>query len=169
MKLSRLRAYTILAMFVIWVIITPSPELGYDGLPIPQSIGDIFEFIFVVATLTSFEVGFLSELFPNMIPLYLKKVMGMFMLFGLGNILQQYLRASTGSFLSDTIIVQAPITMVDISTLVAVGASLYWAGGLMYDTMVQLTIAAGDICYRILKRLNLFKTEDDEGGGEVVE
>lgn len=137
---------------------------------IPRGVEDALGLFMVMAILTAMETNalgvFLSAGSSDLIPRCIKTVIGVVMLLGLVSILQQSGGFSTGFF--DDPILQLPITPVDVSVLVIIGTTLYWAGGLMYQTVTKVTISIGNLCYYILGKTGLVELEDDGEEGEMV-
>ena len=132
----------------------------YAGEAIPRGIGDALGFFAVMIMLTALETNVLGVSISDLIPRCFKTVVGVVMLLGLANVIKQlgWVRAS---YFNEAIILQFPITVIDVSVLVIVGTTLYWTGGIMYGTITKLTIAIGNISYSVVKRLGLLELEDD--------
>jgi len=135
--------------------------MQYAGEAIPRGIGDVLGFFAVMIVLTALETDVLRCAHTHLIPRCFKTVIGVIMLLGLANVIKQFgwVRAS---YFNEVIILQFPITLIDVSFLVVVGTTLYWTGGLMYDTITKLTIAIGNISYSVAKRVGLLELEDDD-------
>ena len=148
-----------------WVILglalTLIFAIQYAGKAIPRGIGDVLGFFAVMTMLTVLETNVLGVGMSVLIPRCFKTVIGVVMLLGLSNVIKQFgwVRAS---YFNEVIILQVPITLIDVSVLVVVGTTLYWTGGLMYDTITKLTIAIGNISYSVAKRVGLLELEDDD-------
>lgn len=149
------------------------PATEYIEKVAPRGTGDVFSFFAVLIIITALETDTLGVISSGviggvMIPQCIKTVVGVVMLLGLASIIKRpgWLSAS---YFNDVIILQLPITLVDVCVLVIVGTTLYWAGGMAYDTITQLGTAIGNICYHVLKRLDLLKLEDDGEERETVD
>lgn len=123
-------------------------------------VGDVLGFFAVMIILTALETNVLGVGISDLIPRCFKTVIGVVVLLGLANVIVQFGWVRT-SYFNEAIILQFPMTLIDMSVLVIVGTTLYWAGGMMYDTITKLTIAIGNISYFVVKRLGLFELEDD--------
>lgn len=163
-----------LKVVVICLAIGLMGTVPYFEEEIPRGVGDMLQLFVVMAILTVMETDALGVLlgtgtdYSDLIPQCIKTVIGVVMLLGLASILKQTGWFSTGYF-DDAIILQLPITLVDVSVLVIVGTVLYWAGGFTYRTVIEAVTAIGNICYYILGKVGLVELEDDEEEGEAVD
>jgi len=150
---------TILAFILI-------PTTGYILEP-GTVIKDVLVFSAVMVILTALETGMLTFSSAEkaiVIPQRIKTVIGVVMLLGLASVLSQSGWCSTGYF-SNTIILQFPITLIDVSVLTTIGITLYWAGEITYRVITNAVIAIGNFCYYILGKTGLVELEN---GGEEV-
>ena len=166
MKKSTLKIVVFSLAFILIGVTT-----YFEGA-IPRGIGDALALFMVMAIITAMETNVLgvflgTTIDSDLIPQSIKTVIGVVMLLGLVSILQQSGRFSTG-FFDDPIISKLPITPVDVCVLVIAGTTLYWVGGIMYQTMIKVTISIGDLCYYILGKMGLVELEDDGEEGEMV-
>lgn len=157
MKKGTLKLVSLLLAFLL------VPVMQYVGKEISRGVGDVLSIFIVMVVLTALETNAVGLTFDSsdLIPQSIKIVVGVVMLLVLGSIFVQRGWFTTGYF-NDPIILQMPLTMVDISVLVIIGTVLHWAGGITYQTVITVTTSAGNACYYILGKLSLVELEDDE-------
>lgn len=159
MKKTTLQLVIICLVFVPMMFAIPIPQIGYGGLSVPKNLADIYRVLGVMIVLTFLESSnLLDKATTNVIPPCLKNIIGMYMLLGLGCIFEQ--RMGLINSFSDGIILQLPITMIDVSVLVTVGVVLYWVGGMTYGIMIDLTTNVGNLCWRGLEKVGILDPEE---------
>ncbi len=159
MRKNKLKLVTFLLAFLL------IPVMPYARKQISQGIGDVLGVVIVMVILTALETNalgeFIGEDYSGLIPQSIKTAIGVVMLLGLASLIKQ-LGWLPVTYFNDPIVLQLPITLVDVCILVIVGTTLYWAGGVTYQAVITVTTSVGNACYYILEKMNLVELDECE-------